>query len=77
MAYVVRAESMEMIEGTASKFKEDVQILTYTTKFEKQPVSERFFLEHSETSVKCVLRRFLCPYGHLYHFGGETLPERK
>ena len=58
MAYVDRTEAMEMIEGTASKFQEDVQILTYTTKFEKQPVSERFFLEHSETSVNAFSEDF-------------------
>ena len=58
MAYVDRTEAMEMIEGTSSKFQEDVQILTYTTKFEKQPVTEQFFLEHSETSVNAFSEDF-------------------
>ncbi len=33
-------------------------LVTYTTKFEKQPVSERFFLEHSETSVNAFSEDF-------------------
>lgn len=32
MAYVDRAEAMEMIEGTASKFQEDVQISINSSK---------------------------------------------
>ena len=33
-------------------------IVTYTTKFEKQTVTEQFFLEHSETSVNAFSEDF-------------------
>ena len=33
-------------------------LVTYTTKFEKQPVTEQFFLEHSETSVNAFSEDF-------------------
>ena len=33
-------------------------LVTYTTKFEKQPVTERFFLGHSETSVNAFSEDF-------------------
>ena len=33
-------------------------LVTYTTKFEKQPVTEQFFVEHSETSVNAFSEDF-------------------
>ena len=33
-------------------------LVTYTTKFEKQPVTEQFFVEHSETSVNAFSKDF-------------------
>ena len=58
MAYVVRAESMEMIEGTASKLKEETQISINSSKtyrrntqktdgFEEVPVVDKEFQSFS------------------------------
>ena len=58
MAYVDRAEAMEMIEGTASKFKEEVQISINSSKtyrrdtlktdgFEEVPVIDKEFQSFS------------------------------
>ena len=77
MAYVDRAEAMEMIEGNL------LQIPRRRTNFNiydkvRETTCNRTILSWTFRNLrKCVLRRFLCPYGHLYHFGGETLPERK